>query len=83
MKIFLEKTSTQIGRLSEVDMSHQHGWASFDLLGASIEQKGRHEVNSLSLFELRAPPSPDLGWTSVLLVLRPSDTDHDLHRQLP
>ena len=49
------------------DWPHQCKWVSFNLLGTQIEQKSGGREDSLSLVELRHPPSPALGDQCSLL----------------
>lgn len=49
VRVFLDDISIWIGKLSKADYPLQSEWASFNHLGAGIEQKGERKENLIFL----------------------------------
>ena len=78
VRVFPEEISIWISRLNKAHGPHQCGWASSNLLRAWIKQKGRGRGHLLSAWPETSIFS--CPWTSVLLVLRPLDSDKLYHQ---
>lgn len=78
MRVFLEDISIWIGRLSKAGGFPWLEWASSSSWRTCIEQKGIEKLNSFWLlsWDVSLPP-----W--MLLVLRPSGSNWNLHLYLP
>lgn len=63
VRVILEEISIQFSRPNKEGHSHQSGWASPNLSGAYVEQRGR-KGEFFSLLELGCPSSPALGHQS-------------------